>query len=1256
MKVFNLLLTFLFILLLNIQINSQWVSLDKNSKAGSKPVVQLLSSDATSEIIKVDLPGYMLNHFNYEGKSYYSIDLGEEAITTETGMPEIPYIAKILAIPDNGSVSVEVIETGVKSVVKGFDIAPARESWQEGKPETAYEENISFYKNGLIYPSELASVEEPVIFRDFRLARVSIYPIRYSPSKNEIEAYSSITIKVNYLPGGGENIKTTPQRKIAPSFAKIYKTLIFNYNEVVRRRFIEDDNGSDLMLCIMPDAYVNTFAAYRGWKNLSGTEIIVKKFSEIGATSSTPDVVKTFIANAYHNWQQPPTHILLIGDAGVAPYKNYTSPYDGYTFPNEDYFVEIDGNDYFPELMIGRLTNSDDYGLQVLVNKFITYEKFPERVNNAWYKKGIVCSNNQYDSQLETKRFTADVMRNYGGFTSVDTMMSKPNCQYTNTDVINAINNGRSYLNYRGEGWSDGWWASCTPLKTTNINGLNNGNKLTFVTSIGCGVAMFNASGTSNCFGEAWLELGTPTQPRGGIAFVGPTSNTHTTYNNKIDIGIYMGMFQEGMDSPGEALLRGKLYMYSVFGNTTAVTHHFRIYCVLGDPSIHIWKDIPKPVTVTKPDSVFAGLNQIEISVNDSATGAPIPNARITITGGSLQVNGTTDSLGRALITCLPTADGFLNVTVCGGNVIPKSSLIAVVIGTENVTPNGLPFITDIDGNNDGLVNPNEHCSITYILKNWGTVTSNGVTASLSLIDTLSKATIETIDPVVFGNIAPEDSSMGQPFIVYVQPDCPIGSTIPLKLHVISETSSWDYYLNITTHGCKLDYKDYYVDDAGSILYNFRMDPGETVKLSLKLLNSGDDFAANVNAVLRSSDQYITILDSIGTFGTVFKDSTSINEADNFVIKVDDNCPTKYNANFTLSLWTENGLYPYSLEKQIILSVAMPSAPDATGPDAYGYYAYSSKDILWHQSPQFNWIEINGIGTEIPKPINQNDFTQTVTLPFTFKYYGQDQTQLRISSDGWIAFGSGNQTAYDNKPLPYADSINNMIAVFWDDLFTNAASDEAKLLYYYDQDNHKFIIEWHKVPHFDASDELETFEIILFDPAYYPTSTSDGEILLQYKDVEEPSSVTVGIENSTEDTGVLYLFNEMYDVTANDLESECAIKITTNSPTLTLIEDDRNGDNKIPVTYNLEQNYPNPFNPETRIRYSIPEPGFVSIKIYKIDGEMIKELENLNRRAGTYEVIWNGTNNNGNKVSSGVYFYQLVTEKFIQTKKLILLK
>ena len=122
---------------------------------------------------------------------------------------------------------------------------------------------------------------------------------------------------------------------------------------------------------------------------------------------------------------------------------------------------------------------------------------------------------------------------------------------------------------------------------------------------------MFDTWGANNCFGEEWIEMGSLTAPKGGVAFVGPTSNTHTTYNNKIDKGIYMGMFQEGMDTPGQALLRGKLYMYNVYGNEYYVQYHYKIYCILGDPSIHIWKDVPLAVNVDHPESILVGPHQV---------------------------------------------------------------------------------------------------------------------------------------------------------------------------------------------------------------------------------------------------------------------------------------------------------------------------------------------------------------------------------------------------------------------------------------------------------------------------------------------------------------------------------------------------------------------------------------------------------------------------------------------------------------------
>lgn len=1257
MKLFVSILSGIFFIIFNSLIYSQWIPIQKNAPPDLNPIVKILSTDDNSTTIKVDIPGYRLTQFSADGKSYYSISIGEEAITSEAGLPEIPHIAKFLAIPDIGTVSVEVLETESVNILKGVTVAPARKSWQEGTPESKYIEDSEFYNNGSIYPTVLASIEDPVIFRDFRIARLSIFPIRYSSDRKEIEAISSMTVRVNYGMSNGINNKTSPRRKITPSFSKLYKSIIFNYSEVMQSRYNSLVEGHDKMLCIMPDAFVNTFQAYKNWREKTGIEVIVKKFSEIGATGTNPVIIKNYISSFLISTLEPPTHILLIGDAGVAPHRDWSSPYDGYTFPNEDYFVELEGNDYFPEMIIGRFTNQEDYRLQVMVNKFINYEKFPDRINNSWYEKGIVCSNDQYQSQIDTKRYTANIMREDGNFISVDTMMSKPNCLYTVSDVVAAINEGRSYLNYRGEGWSDGWWASCTPVKTSHINGLNNGTKLTFVTSIGCGVAMFTTSGDANCFGEAWIELGTPTQPRGGVAFVGPTSNTHTTYNNYLDKGIYIGMFREGLDSPGEALLRGKLHMYSIFGNTIAVEHHFKIYCVLGDPSIHIWKDTPNPVIVTRPDSIYIGLNQVQISVKDSVSGLPIFNARVCINGNNIFEVEHTDSTGNAFLTLTSQNSGSLNLTVCGGNIIPVEDSILVVVGTENVTPLGNPQVTDIDGNDDGLVNPNENCTITYSLKNWGTITSNNVRAILTLPDSITSVQIITVDTLVFGNIAPNDSTIGIPFQVFFKPECAIGSTIPFHLNVFSETNSWDYFYSIQVHGCDLSYTDFIIDDEGNLLRNYRMDPGETVKVKLKISNNGDDTASDVIGIIKSSDPNFTILDSIGTFGSVLNDSCSVNDTNYFVIKIDENCPLQYNGQFTLSLSTQNGFYPYATTTVLNLPVAMPSIYDATGPDNYGYFAYSSKDLLWNQAPEYDWFEINILGTEIPKPMNQNDFTETVTLPFTFKYYGNEFTHLRISSDGWIAFGSGTETAFENKSLPSADGINNMVAVFWDDLFTDVVAPEAKLIYYNDIPNNRFIIEWYKVPHVTDIDERETFQIILQDPAYYPTTTGDGEIIFQYHDVEEPSSVTVGIENSAEDIGLLYLHNELYDATANEIQNELAIKLTTKIPTITSIREEENqGEEILPKSYSLEQNYPNPFNPETRIRYSIPQAGFVSVKIFRIDGELVKTLENNDKAAGRYEVVWNGTNDSGIKVSSGVYFYRIQSNDFSLVKKMILLK
>ncbi len=96
--------------------------------------------------------------------------------------------------------------------------------------------------------------------------------------------------------------------------------------------------------------------------------------------------------------------------------------------------------------------------------------------------------------------------------------------------------------------------------------------------------------------------------------------------------------------------------------------------------------------------------------------------------------------------------------------------------------------------------------------------------------------------------------------------------------------------------------------------------------------------------------------------------------------------------------------------------------------------------------------------------------------------------------------------------------------------------------------------------------------------------------------------------------------------------------------------------NKVPKTFALEQNYPNPFNPSTTINFSVPKSGNVKITIYNSIGQLVKTLVDNHFTAGSYKVTWDGRNNSGTSVSSGVYFYKFTSRDFAQTRKMMLMK
>lgn len=106
--------------------------------------------------------------------------------------------------------------------------------------------------------------------------------------------------------------------------------------------------------------------------------------------------------------------------------------------------------------------------------------------------------------------------------------------------------------------------------------------------------------------------------------------------------------------------------------------------------------------------------------------------------------------------------------------------------------------------------------------------------------------------------------------------------------------------------------------------------------------------------------------------------------------------------------------------------------------------------------------------------------------------------------------------------------------------------------------------------------------------------------------------------------------------------------------TVTDVEDE--GIDQLPKLYSLSQNYPNPFNQSTKIEFTLNKSGFVRLNIYDLLGRKVRTLVSQHLSSGHKSVLWDGKNDLGKDVASGIYFYQLRIGDFSETKKLVLLK
>ncbi len=1095
------------------------------------PEVAVIRQSDQGFTLEIAFPELEISPVDIEGTSYQKLEIPGCGTTSQTGKPELPAYTKLIRLPRTGGFTVNAV-LGDPVVYNGLRVHPAQPLKRESEDTPPFTLDDESYSENSFYPESIVRQGEIAIWRDIRVAPVNIYPARYNPATGELIYYNSVRIEITYTTTG-DNELSHSRDFISEAFAPLYRSLTIG------------PEGEELDMPVQRGAYLiitatqfnnNYLQEFADWKRRCGY------YTHIAIAGASANDIRQYIANAYNTWAVPPEYVLLVGDFDVGMPTHYVpgSMYNCCTdLPN----ALIDGTDYFPELFIGRLSIDNTTQLRVFVNKMNHYEVNPYLTSTDWYTEALVIADySGAESVRYTKEFTEEMLLR-GGYTDVVEAFY-PGSQVSR--VRNTINAGVSLVNYRGYGgntyWTLDFWQR---FDTGDVGNLNNNFKMPVVTSMVCGGGNF-AHTSDPCFGEQWIRVGSTTTPKGAVAFCGPSElDTHTKWNNNLDCGLYWGFFQKNLYNFGPALLYSKMELWldyphnraGIGSATNSVGFYFHVYGILGDPGLRIWTDIPAASAAACEDTVARGLNHYSLTLTQA--GQPVPGAYVCILkDNEIFEGGFTEDDGSITLPMVDYTTGTMKLTVTGQNLQPILDDITIVDSPINLSVGHFEVIDNngggTSGNNDGMISPAETVDLQVWVKNFGaSVTGTGVSGTLSASSPKVSIAGGTAH---LGAIPPGDSALAA-FRLSTAPDLNSADILGLRLALTSGQGNF-----VAAVWAEISDAEFQVDWD---FWPTALEPGQERALRITLNNVGLCNATNVVGQLFSLDPLIQIRSGVSNFGNIPSGSSANNYNQLFFVAADNTMVPGRLTHLRIDFTTSEG---YRSFHHIMTEVGTPQVTDPMGPDDYGYYCFDSGDVGFAKCPTFSYTSINNSGTQLnlPDTGDERDCRVTVVLPFTFTYYGQNYDTISVCSNGFISMGISHNVVFRNKAIPSAMGPPAMIAGFWDDLQMRSG---GRVYKYYDSANHRFIIEYYNVKN-DYQYRNERFQIILLDPAYYPTPTGDGEILLLYDDVNDVDTndnySTVGIEDWEHTTGLQYVFSNIYPGSSRHLSDHLAVLFTTD--------------------------------------------------------------------------------------------------------------
>lgn len=632
--------------------------------------IKLVSSNQTTTTIEFIPSDFTLKEVSTPKGIAKTVSIHDGTSLLIKGSPDLPKLTNSIIIPNSGEMELAITSSNYYDI-ENVVIAPSKGNVKRNIniTDVAYTYN-EVYSQNEFFPSDIARLNSPYIFRDYRAQAISVCPFQYNPQTKVLRVYTKIvvTASLKTTESGINEIKSANEPIADKEFEAIYKRQFLNYSALQANTRYTPVSGNGSMLVICFDAFSGAMQPFVNWKNKKGiaTEMVSKSIAGNSASA-----IKNYITT-YYATHPNLKYVLLVGDAAQIPASS-TIAGDSDT----DYGY-INGNDSYPELFIGRFSATTTTHVQTMVNRTINYEKTPQ-ASGTWYKKGITIAssegpgdNNEMDYEHERLIRTNllnytynNVSENYDGSQGGVDVSGDP----SPTDIASQIDDGVGIITYTGHG-SDFSFAS-SQFSTYDISTLNNTEKHPFIWSVACVNGNFVSN--SECFAEAWLREGTPASPKGALATFMSTINQSWNPPMKGQDAM-VEILTESVNGNIQRTFGGLSINGCLEMNDAYQSEGFEMtdtWTTFGDPSVMVYTNTPAPMVVSHNST--EALGTISITINCDVNGALV----CLSTNGIILGTGTSD--GTSAVITIPAASaGIIDVTATAYNKMPYMGAINV--------------------------------------------------------------------------------------------------------------------------------------------------------------------------------------------------------------------------------------------------------------------------------------------------------------------------------------------------------------------------------------------------------------------------------------------------------------------------------------------------------------------------------------------------------------------------------------------------